>query len=364
VELKGGAPAEQRQRQAYIAGRRLMTMRPRIALSLALVFAGSGCARVQSKAAFIDGSKFYKEENYKRAIEKYERAVELDPNMAEGYFYLGSSHQNLYRPGRETPENKAHIEAAITNFKKSLEVNKGGTPNAKAVRVNALSALTSIYAEEPYKDFETSKGYAAQLVEENPNDTKNLYAMANLYEKFGHVEEAEATYKKIAELNPSDTKACGALANFYNKPLWDEKGVVIPAGSDKSGRARFEEAVTTLERCADLQPSDPGGWQKVAAFYWNAAYRDPLLDDKKKTEYTERGLQMVDKALQIKPDYFEAVIYKGLLYRVKATLTTNPTLRAQYMQEAQDLQKYGLELKKQQEAQQAAASPVAPTSGK
>ena len=32
----------------------------------------------------------------------------------------------------------------------------------------------------------------------------------------------------------------------------------------------------------------------------------------------------MDKALALKPDYFEAVIYKGLLYRVKANVAKNP----------------------------------------
>ena len=65
-------------------------------------------------------------------------------------------------------------------------------------------------------------------------------------------------------------------------------------------------------------------------------------------------MENVDKALSIKPDYFEAVIYKGLLYRVKAVLAKNPAQRMQFMNEAADLQKQGLELKKQQELDQAA----------
>ena len=68
---------------------------------------------------------------------------------------------------------------------------------------------------------------------DNPNDTKNLYAMANLYERFGRVPEAEQTYVKVTEQNPTDAKACGALAAFYNKPLWDDAGAVwVDTGLD------------------------------------------------------------------------------------------------------------------------------------
>lgn len=331
-----------------------MTMPSKICLCVALVVAGAGCARVQSKAAYQDGNKFYKEENYKRAIEKYSRAVELDPEMAEAYFYLGSSHQALYRPGKDTPENKQHLDDAVAAFKKTIELNKVGTENLRKVRQNALGALTGIYTEDPYRSFDDAHHYASELVKDDPNNSKNLYAMANLFEKFGKVAEAEETYRKVTELNPQDTKACGALAGFYNKLYWDDKGALWQEGSDRPRRARFQDAVSTLEHCASLDANDPGNWQKVSAFYWDKAYRDPLLDDKSKEAYANKGMEAVDKALAIKPDYFEAVIYKGLLFRVKAAVTQNPTLRQQYLNEAQDLQKHGLELKKQQEQQAAA----------
>src|SRR6266545_5010044 len=99
---------------------------PALAAFLSLL-TGVGCHTVQARAAFKDGNRFYKEENWRRAIEQYEKAL-------------------------------AH----------------------------------------------------------HPNDAKNLYAIANLYEKFGKIQEAEDTYKKVSELNPKDTKACGALAAFYN----------------------------------------------------------------------------------------------------------------------------------------------------
>jgi tetratricopeptide (TPR) repeat protein len=317
-------------------------------LAFAALAAG-GCAQVQAKAAYQDGNKLYKEENYKRAVERYEAAVKHDPSMIEAHFYLGSSRQALFRPGKgDNPENKAHLQAAIDSYKKVLELSGSNPENAKKVKANALGALVGIYSDDPYKDFEQSKTYAETLVKDNPNDVKNLYAMANLFEKFGHVDDAETSYKKAAELNPNDPKACGALAGFYNKPLWN-------------GRARFEEAVTTLERCAALDPNDAGGWHKVASFYWDKAYRDPLLDDKSKEQYADKGLESVGKALQIKPDYFEAVIYKGLLFRVKAAVARNPAVRMDYLNQAAELQKQGLELKKQQEEQAArdAAAKVA-----
>jgi len=297
-----------------------------------------------------DGNKDYKEENFKKAVVDYTRTVDLDPDFAEAWFYLGSSHQALFRPGKDSPDNKEHLEKAIEAYKKSLEVNSGRTSNLKKVKVNTLGALTAIYSDDPYKDFDTAKKYAEQLVADNPNDTKNLYAMANLDEKFGKVQEAEDLYKRITETNPNDPKACGALAAFYNKPLWD-------------GKSKFDQAIATLERCASLDPNDSSGYQKIASFYWDKAYRDPLLSDDLKNQYADKGLENVDKALKIKPDYFEAIIFKGLLYRVKAGVTKNPRERQQFLDEAQTLQKKGLELKKQQAQEQASAAAAAAAAG-
>jgi tetratricopeptide (TPR) repeat protein len=287
---------------------------PLLAALLPLVLAGVGCNLVKAKAAFKDGNARYKEENYRKAIEDYERAVQLKPNFAEAQFYLASAHQNLYRPGKEGEDNREHLDAAIEHYQKSLEYNKADTPALRQLRLNTLGALTTIFSEKPLQNYEKALGYAEQIVKDDPNDAKNLYAMAGLYEKFNRIDEAEQTYRKVTELNPNDVKACGALAAFYNKPLWDEHGNVFVEGkSEGSPHSRFDLAISTLERCAQMAPSDPSGYQKVATFYWDKAYRDPNLSDAQKNDYAEKGIE-------------------------------------RYLDEAQLLQKQAMDLRKEQQA--------------
>jgi tetratricopeptide (TPR) repeat protein len=333
---------------------------PVLAFVLPLVLVGAGCDLIKAKAAFKDGNKLYREENYRKAIEDYERAVQLEPDFAEAQFYLASSHQSLYRPGKDDAENREHLDKALEHFEKSLEVNKGNTAALKQLRINTLGALTAIYADPPLQNYEKALGYAEQLVKDNPDDTKNLYAMANLYEKFGRIAEAQATYEKVWAQNPNDPKACGALAAFYNKPLWDEKGEVWEEGKSQGPRrAKFDEAIATLEKCADIDPNDPSGHYKVATFYWDKAYRDPLLSDKQKNEYADKGIEAVDAALQVKPDYWEAIISKGLLYRVKAQVAPSMAERKKYLEQALILQKQALDLRKEQQAAAGGATPGA-----
>lgn len=336
---------------------------PALAALLSLL-TGVGCHTVQARAAFKDGNRFYKEENWRRAIEQYERALAHDPNFAEAHFYLASAHQALYRPGKEGEENKARLDQAIEHYTKAIELNRNNSPNLQKVRQNALAMLTSIYSEPPFTDYQKALAYAQELVKDHPDDAKNLYAIANLYEKFGKIQEGEDTYKKVADLNPKDSKACGALAAFYNKPLWDEQGNIWVEGSSKGPRrAKFDLAIATLERCASLDPTDCSGYYKVASFYWNEAYRDPLISDAQKETYCDKGLETVDKALSCRPDYWEAIITKGLLYRVKASNAKNPKVRLQFLEQAQTLQKQAMELRKEQQAAQGGAAGASPVPG-
>jgi tetratricopeptide (TPR) repeat protein len=309
-----------------------------------------GCNLVKAKAAFKDGNARYKEENYRKAIEDYEKAIALKPNFAEAQFYLASAHQNLYRPGKEGADNRAHLDTAIEHYEMSLEVNKANTPERKQLRLNTLGALTAIYSDPPLQNFEKALGFAEQIVKDNPDDTKNLSAMASLYEKFNRTAEAETTWVRLTQLNPSDVKACGWLAGFYNKPSWDEQGNVFVEGQSKGARrSKFDLAISTLEKCAQLAPADPRGYQTVATYYWDKAYRDPNLTDAQKDAYADKGIEAVNKALELNPAFWEAIIYKGLLYREKAKVAP-PAERKKYLEDAQLFQKQAMDLRKEQQA--------------
>ena len=57
----------------------------------------------------------------------------------------------------------------------------------------------------------------------------------------------------------------------------------------------------------------------------------------------------------MKPDYWEAIITKGLLFRVKAQVATNPADRKRYLEQAVLLQKQAMDLRKETQAAAAGA---------
>jgi len=49
------------------------------------------------------------------------------------------------------------------------------------------------------------------------------------------------------------------------------------------------------------------------------------------------GLEAIDKAISIKPDYMEAITYKGLLLRTQAIVEKDPKKQQLLLKEAQEL---------------------------
>jgi hypothetical protein len=70
----------------------------------------------------------------------------------------------------------------------------------------------------------------------------------------------------------------------------------------------------------------------------------------------QAGLDEVDKALALKPDYFEALTYKNLLLRSQALLEKDPAKQQQLIKQADQLRDKAQELQKQKQAAAAAPS--------
>ena len=84
------------------------------------------------------------------------------------------------------------------------------------------------------------------------------------------------------------------------------------------------------------------------------------IGDKEKDEYADKGLVAVDTALGMKPDYWEAIITKGLLYRVKAQVTRDAKKRKEFLDQAVLLQKQAMDLRKETAAAAAGGTDVPP----
>ena len=58
--------------------------------------------------------------------------------------------------------------------------------------------------------------------------------------------------------------------------------------------------------------------------------------------YIDRGIAAEDRALAADPDYVEALVYKNILLRTKATMESDPAVKAALVREADALRNRAL----------------------
>jgi TonB family protein len=82
---------------------------------------------------------------------------------------------------------------------------------------------------------------------------------------------------------------------------------------------RFDRAVAMLEDAAAQSPTDPSGYHILATFYWEAA-RGNTASPMDTLTYLHAGAAAEDRALALKPDFVEALVYKNLFLRQEAAI--------------------------------------------
>lgn len=100
-----------------------------------LVFA-SGCGtvnRIRAKNELNEAARAYKAGKFAEAEQHSKRAMELDPDQKTAPSFVARSIHAQYRPGVDTPQNKAKASEAIEAYKKILEREPGNEEAYKAI---------------------------------------------------------------------------------------------------------------------------------------------------------------------------------------------------------------------------------------
>jgi tetratricopeptide (TPR) repeat protein len=291
----------------------------------------AGCTQVgglKAKMAFKDANGLYQQQDYRKAAEKYEEALAADPNLTAAYFFLGNSYDNLYKPARRgEAANDQLLTKAIDNYKKAAEQEQD--PKIKKL---ALEYLVAAYGPDKMNDPTQAEPMVQRMIELDPKDPANYFALAKIYEDTGNYEQAEATLIKAREAKPNDPAVYMQLAGYYNR------------------QGEFDKTIEALEARTQQEPNNPEAFYTIATYYWDKAYRDFRLPEADKKKYVESGVAAVDKAISLKNDYMEALVYKNLLLRLQANREKNPQRQQALLKEADQLRDRAQELRKQRAA--------------
>jgi len=306
----------------------------------------AGCSQVgllKGKMAFKDANTAYQQQDYKVASEKYEEALAAcrgseptcnDYRLIPAYFFLGNSYDNQFRPARKGEKNNDEmLTKAIENYKKSAEVEKD--PKIKKL---AMEYLVAAYGPDKLNDPSQAEPILRRMIELEPNEPSNYTYLSRIYEENGDYEQAEQLLQKSREMKPNDASVYVTLAAFYNR------------------QGEFDKTMEALHTRAEKEPSNPEAFYTIATYYWEKAYRDFTTPEADKVKFVSAGLQAVDKAIELKPDYFEALTYKGLLLRAQALLVKEPAKQQALLKEADQFRDRATAVRDKQRAASAAST--------
>jgi tetratricopeptide (TPR) repeat protein len=298
-----------------------------LGLGLSLVACGQ-IGKLQAKRAFKDANVQYAQQEYKKAAALYEEAIAADPEAPYANFFLANSYDNLYKPSRKgEKENDAYLEKAIHFYKKSAEVEKD-----PMYKKRAMEYLVAAYGPDKMNDPTQQEPLVNQMIQLDPQDVTNYFALAKINEDAGDYQKAEEVLNKAKEARPNDPQVYLQLAGFYNR------------------QEEFEKTIEALTQRAAIEPNNPEAFYTISTYYWDKAYRDFRLKEPEKKAFVLKGIEAVDKALALKADYMEALTYKNLLLRLEANLEKDPAKQQSLIKEADKLRDEALELKKKKVA--------------
>ncbi len=300
-------------------------------------FMAVGCSKVgkvQAMRSLKEANKAYQAQDYKKAADLYAEAIQQapdDPDVISAYFFLGNSYDNQWKPSKKgDPANDDLLNKAVQNYETAAQkLSASDKPEYRKLATLSLQYLVAAYGADKLNDPAKAEPVLQKMIQQDPGDPTNYFALAKLYEDAGAYDAAEQMLLKAKDAKPSDPAVYMTLAGYYNR------------------QGEFDKTIAALQERAQKEPNNPEAFYTISTFYWDKAFRDNRLKDNEKKDFVSKGIEAVDHALQIKPDYPEALVYKGLLLRLQANLEKDPAKQQALIKEADQLRDKAQELRKQ-----------------
>jgi len=204
----------------------------------------------------------------------------------------------------------ARYEEAIDHFQQAVTLD----PSLLNARLYLATALANQYIPGVDTDDNNRTGQQAvdefkKVLDANPgHDQKvtSLKGIASLYFNMKKLEDAKQFNHKVAEVDPNDPES------YYSIGVIDWTQTYQPRMEERAKLGlKPEEPLKDKKVCADLKTRN---WNNV-----------------------QDGIDNLNKALQIRPDYDDAMAYLNLMYREKADVECDdPAARAADLKTADD----------------------------
>src|SRR5271169_4105159 len=251
---------------------------------IAIGFGASGCAKLKARDELNKGVAAYRDGKYDQAIEFFKDAKDNDPTLTNARLYLATAYATQYIPGAPSDENIRMGQAAVKEFQDVLSVD----PN----NISAIDGIGSI-----------------------------LYNMAGTPFTPERYQESKTYHMKHIALKPEDPEPYYWIG-VIDWTLTYRENLVM--------RGKWRLAHLTAKTLKDDDPMPPD----VREDY--VKENGMLIDE---------GITDLRKALELRPDYDDAMAYLNLLLRRKADEAASPDERASLLKQADDLVDKAKEIK-------------------
>jgi tetratricopeptide (TPR) repeat protein len=254
-----------------------------VAATCITAFGAAGCAKLKARDMLNKGVAAYRDGKFDLAIEDFKQAKEFDPTLTNARLYLATAYATQYIPGAPSDENIRMGEQAIKEFQDVL-----GADSNNISAIDGIGSILYNMAGTPYTRarFEESKTYHMKHIALKPEDPEPYYWIG--------VIDWTLTYRSNLEM-----RGKWRLAN--------------------AGKA--------------LKDDDP----------LPAQVRDDYT--KENGQLVDEGIEKLRRALELRPDYDDAMAYLNLLLRRKADEAAAPDERASLLKQADELVDKAKEIK-------------------
>jgi tetratricopeptide (TPR) repeat protein len=245
-----------------------------LAIVLVSFAAGAGCDKLRARDKLNKGVQAYKANQTDLAIEDFKQAKEFDPSLTNAQLYLATAYASQYIPGAPSDDNVRMGKQAMQEWQEVLNKNPSN--------LNAIDGIGSI-----------------------------LYNMASTPFDPQKMEESKSYHEKHIQINPSDPEP------YY----WI--GVIDWSIAFRGNKDLREEYNKTAKKT--IKDTDP---------------MPPALATQFQQKYgatVNEGIASLQKAMELRPDYDDAMAYLNLLLRQKADMETTPEARDADIKQADDL---------------------------
>jgi tetratricopeptide (TPR) repeat protein len=230
--------------------------------------------QVEARAKLNQGVQAYKNAKFDEATDDFKEATKLDPSLTNARLYLATVYASQYIPGAPSDENLSLGKQAIQEFQTVLDRDPKN--------LTAMDGIGSILYNMGANPFDAAK-----------------------------VAESKTYHLKHIEIKPEDPEPYYWIGVIDWSIAYHAEGQKRSDWTQRTGQALAPDQVLP----------------ELARDEFGNEYGDTI----------DEGIGRLKKALDLKPDYDDAMAYLNLLYRLKADTENSPQARDEDIKTADEL---------------------------